>query len=296
MAPVWCVIGVMKAPIKPVAFLLLATILPAGAGVVADLPVVAGPAGMPVFRKKFGVEVAYYHQEQPYEVSGAPNLSLPAVPGAPIINNPVTLSNIENEIDHAHIKFDYDVLPFLNLFVLAGWVDGQTSLNASGTLTQPLPPPPTGPGPIVAPFSVPFPIEYDGFVYGVGATLSYGGENWFTSLTVSYNRTDVSVRDSDVDALAIMPRVGYRWGKLTAWVGAMYLETDEEHRGTYQFNGVVAGIPISAPVTYSVNLQQQEEINFLIGLNYEFNDNWNATLEAGLGDRESIQVGVQARF
>lgn len=283
----WCVIGLMKVPIKPVAALLVATVLPASAGVVADLPVGTESAAMPVFRNKFGVEVAYYHQEQPYELSGVPQLSLPPIPGGFAITN-ASLTNIENEIDHAHIKFDYDVLPFLNLFALAGWVDGQTSLNASGTLTQATLPP------TMIPISLPFQIDYDGFVYGIGTTLSYGGENWFTSLTAIYTRTDVDIRNSDIDAFAIMPRVGYRWNGLTVWIGAMYLETDEEHQGTYNVN---LGPPIGAvPVSYSLNLQQQEEINFLIGLNYEFNENWNATLEAGLGDRESIQVGVQARF
>jgi hypothetical protein len=288
MVAKWCVIGLMKAPIKPVAAVLVATILPAGAGVVADSPVGTESAAMPVFRNKFGVEVAYYHQEQPYELSGVPQLSLPpALPGGFVISN-AALTNIENEIDHAHIKFDYDVLPFLNLFALAGWVDGQTSLNASGTLTQATLPP------TVIPISLPFQIDYDGFVYGIGTTLSYGGENWFTSLTALYTRTDVDVRNSDIDAFAIMPRVGYKWNALTVWIGAMYLETDEEHQGIYNVN---LGPPIGAvPVSYSLNLQQEEEINFLIGLNYEFSENWNATLEAGLGDRESIQVGVQARF
>jgi len=276
----------MKAPIKPIAVLLLATVLPASAGVVADLPIVAEPAGMPVFRKKFGVEVAYYHQEQPYEVSGAPTLSLPPIPGGFQISN-VALTNIENEIDHAHVKIDYDVLPFLNLFAVAGWVDGKTSLTASGTLGQALPNPPPP-----LPIALPFQIDYDGFVYGIGTTLSYGGENWFTSLTAFYSRTDVSVRSSEVEAFTVMPRVGYRWERLTVWVGAMYLETDEEHQGNYVVDFGFGPVPVG----YAVTLQQQEEINYLVGLNYEFNDTWNATLEAGFGDRESVQVGVQMRF
>lgn len=266
--------------------LLLAAALPAAAGVVADIPVAEDTAWVPEFRKKFGVEVSYYHQEQPYEVSGAPILTLPAIPGGFAISSP-TLSNIENELDHAHVKFDWDVLPFLNLFAVAGWVDGKTSLTASGTLGQaiPNPPPPM-------PIALPFQIDYDGFVYGLGTTLSYGGEHWFTSLTAFYSRTDVNVRSSEVEAFTVMPRVGYKWEKLTAWVGAMYLQTDEEHQGIYNVDFGFGPVPVG----YSVNLQQQEDINFLIGLNYEFNENWNATLEAGLGDRESYQISVQWRF
>ena len=135
-------------------------------------------------------------------------------------------------------------------------------------------------------------------LYGLGATLSYGGEHWFTSLTGFYSRTDVDVRNSEVDSWAIMPRVGGRWGGFSAWVGTMYLEVEEGHQGMYgvdlsqqfgpQFNAV--------PVAYSVDLEQQESFNYLFGMNYEFNEHWNATLEAGFGDRESIHVSVQCRF
>jgi hypothetical protein len=254
--------------------------------VAADVAVAPADPPLPEFRPRFGIEVAYYHQQQPYELSGVPAISLPNIPGGFAISN-VALSGIENEIDHAHLKFDYDVLPFLNLFAILGWVDGETSLTASGTLGQALPNPPPP-----LPVTLPFNIDYDGMVYGLGATLSYGWDNWFTSLTACYNLTDVDVRDSSIDSWVIMPRIGYRWDRLSLWIGAMYLETEEEHRGTYTVDFGFGPVPVA----YSVNLQQQEEINFLVGLNYQFSDHWNATLEGGLGDRESIHVALQYRF
>lgn len=270
----------------PIAAFFLACALPAAAGVTVEVPIETDEPAMPEFRKKFGVEVAYYHQEQPYTTSGTPLISLPAIPGGFAITN-VLMSNIENEVDHAHLKFDYDVLPFLNLFAVLGWVDGETSLTASGTLGQALPNPPPP-----LPVTLPFKISYEGFVYGIGTTASFGWNNWFTSLTVFYSRTDVDARDSELDSLVIMPRIGYRWDKLSVWVGAMYLQVEEDHSGTY----VVDFGPGPVPVSYSVSLEQQEDINFLVGVNYEFSDSWNATLEGGFGDRESIHVGLQCRF
>ena len=113
----------------------------------------------------------------------------------------------------------------------------------------------------------------------------------FQTFAIAYIFTDLDLEGSDVEAFTVMPRVGGRWGNWTFWVGLFYLDATEEHSGSYQ---VPALGPV--PLRYDVSLRQKDDFSYLVGVNYAFSENWNATLEAGFGDRESYQASIQWRF
>jgi hypothetical protein len=234
------------------------------AGGTAEAAVAPAGADLPELRNPFGVEVGYYWQDQPYEISQLDLL----VGGFPLGVRPVA---IDNEVDEYHLKFDWDVLPFLNLFALAGAVDGSTSVQTGMPVLPSLN------------------IEYDGWVYGLGVTAMYGTERFFTSLTAFYSMTDLDVTNSEKDAFVLMPRVGMVFGGWSVWIGAMYQSVEEQHSGTYF-------VPGFGSVDFNAELQQAEDWNYLAGVCYNFNDSWNLTLEGGFGERESAMVGLQWRF
>lgn len=252
--------------------MVLGGVGPAVAGEVAPVAPPPDAMVMPELRPRFGIEAGYYWQQQPYEVSSL-RVSSPGFPLPPVGGDDVTA--IDNEVDEYHLKFDWDVLPFLNLFALVGAVDGSTEVRTA-----------------LPPLSR-LDIEYDGWVYGLGASLMYGTERWFVSLTSAYTLTDLDVTNSEKEVFVVMPRVGMIFGGLSVWVGAMYESVDEEHSGTIQVSGLA---PVPLPVSFDVDLEQEEAWNFLVGVNYAFNEHWNATLEGGFGDRESVLVGLQWRF
>jgi len=54
------------------------------------------------------------------------------------------------------------------------------------------------------------------------------------------------------------------------------------------------GVPI--PVDFAVDLSQQEDFNFSLGLHTMFSDSWEATVEIGGGDRDTVLANLTYRF
>ncbi|MGH7858356.1 MAG: TonB-dependent receptor, partial [Candidatus Binatia bacterium] len=108
------------------------------------------------FPLPFGVSGVYFHQEQEYVIE---KLTL-GVPG--LVGLPTNLLRIDNEIDETNAKFDAWLLPWLNVFGIAGKLDGETNVDFSAL----------GPA-LQLPFTR-LTIEYDGEVYGGGAVVAGG--------------------------------------------------------------------------------------------------------------------------
>jgi hypothetical protein len=69
-------------------------------------------------------------------------------------------------------------------------------------------------------------------VYGLGLTLAYGGEHWFTSATSTWTKTSLNGDfDSSVETFTFQPRIGPLWGKWAFWLGGLYIDTKEDHSG-----------------------------------------------------------------
>ena len=248
---------------------ILMLAVPGHAGVSAPLDVPAPAREMPELRPRFGVELGYYWQQQPYD----PN-SVDVDFGYGWTDATDAVRAVDNELEEYHVMFDWDVLPFLNLFALVGAVDGTTDVRTN------LPPPLSK-----AQF------DYDGWVYGVGATAGYETERWFATLTAFYSLTELDVNgirggDSEKDAFILMPRVGMIFGDWKVWVGAMYQSIDESYSGTLE----------NLPVALDAELEQAEAWNYLVGAGYSFNEHWSLIAEAGFGDREQAAVGLRWRF
>jgi hypothetical protein len=163
--------------------------------------------------KRWGVGVSYYNQTQPYEIDtlsiGLPGWDPALADGLPV----------DNDTTSMHATFDYWLAPYLNVMAMAGNIDGETAV-ATSSLPLPLPL-----GDIM--------VDYSGFMYGAGLTLAGGWEKAFATLTAQYTNTDLDVADSSVKAWILTPKVGLSFDALAVWVGAMYQDAEERHRGTY---------------------------------------------------------------
>ena len=217
----------------------------------------------------------------PLPLPGGPPLQLP--PGLPALT-----TKLESRATSTTAKIDAWLLPFLNVYGVAGYVDGET--NANGFTVAGLPPQVAG----LLPNS--FSVTYSGPVYGGGATLAVGYGSYFASLDANYTESDLDIGDSAIEAFTLTPRIGINGslGELEGafYIGAQYQDIDERQNGSVNF-------PImgqSVPVGYDVVSEAEDEWNFLLGINLKTGGNWNYGLEAGFSERKHIMAPLNYRF
>jgi hypothetical protein len=217
----------------------------------------------------YGFGFSVYRQSQPYAIDRI-TLGIPGV-------DPALLRGIavKNTTETAHLTFDYWALPFLDLAVLAGYLRGTTDVNlASVNVGVPL---------------SDIEVTYKGLVYGGSFTLVGGWDKFFGTLTTQYTSTHLDTEQSSVTAWVVTPKFGYRFGKTAAWLGAMYQNPDEKHKGT-------TAVPYFGNVPYDVTLSAKDKWGYLAGLTTGFSEHWLLTLEGGFGKRTSGLVHLDYRF
>ena len=227
------------------------------------------------FYEPWGIGIDIFNMDQQYSIKSL-QFDLPGVD----LPDPSLLS-IENDIQHIDIKLDVWLTPFLNAFVILGHIDADTLVDFSQAPITGLP----------VPLKT-LPISYDGTVYGGGLNLVYGSDRWFTALNATWTDTSLSGDfDSSVSSFALQPRVGLVRGGWQAWVGGMYLDTDETHSGTITLP--IPGIP---PVDFAVDLEGSDKWNTAVGVGYTFSPKATLLLEIGFGDRDYTLFNFAYRF
>lgn len=219
----------------------------------------------------WGLGLTVYDHRQPYSIDQLdfqiPSFALLSVEDLEVDSRTTTY----------HLKFDYWVLPFLNVYLIGGQIDGSTVVNLQDTeLGLPVP-------------LQNIRVEYDGWVYGGGFTLAGGWDSYFATVTVDYNETDLSTSDSSVKATVITPRIGYQSGGTAIYVGGMHQRAEERHEGRVD-------IPLLGTVPYSVELSEKTAWNYLAGITTGIGEHWMLTLEGFFGDRDAVLIMLDYRW
>jgi len=225
------------------------------------------------FYEPWGIGIDFFTMDQQYKIKSL-EFQLPGIS----IPDPSQL-DVQNEIQHFDLKLDVWLTPFLNVFGVLGQMDAETVVDLSSV-------PVTG-----LPFPLgKIPVKYDGTVYGLGFTLAYGGEHWFTSLTTTWTDTDLSGDfKSSVKTVTAQPRIGLLKNRWQFWVGGMYLDTDETHSGTIP-------LPILGDVPFSVELEGADKWNTAVGVGYTFSPKATFYFEVGFGKRDHTLANFTYRF
>lgn len=240
------------------------------AGDDVDIPL---PVEKPVYEwSKFALGISYVYQQQDYKLTGA-DFTLPLgvrlPPTFPLDERAV--NDIENTADSLLLKFSYTPYPFVTFFAIGGRVDGTVDVN----LVSPI-------GDVS--------VDYDGWVYGGGVTLAYAYRHYFATLTGSY--TFASTDQADIDTLVVLPKMGVFNEKGALWVGAQYQKTEHSQAGNINLS---LGGP-SVPVTFSIDLEDQDNWNFLVGGRWNFTDDLSITAEVGFADRRQYLIYLEKQF
>ena len=227
------------------------------------------------FFDPWGVGVDFFTMDQDYSIKKL-QFDLPGVD----VSDPTKIG-VSNDLNHYDIKLDLWVTPFLNVFGLVGRINADTLVDFSNVPVTGLP----------VPLGI-LPVSYDGTVYGGGINLIYGGERWFTALNTTWTGTNLSGDfDSSVSAFTVQPRVGLIKDSWTFYVGGMYLDTTEKHKGT-----IALPIPGIAPVAFDVELESADKWNYAVGIFHAFGTRAHLSLEYGFGNRTHTLFNFTYRF
>ena len=257
---------------RRIIFTLLLT-LPAGAH--AEPLFMEDMLGEREFFHPWGIGIDVFTMEQDY---GIQSLEF-QLPGISEIDHEAV--DVTNELSHVDLKLDAWVTPFLNVFALLGHLNADTRVDLGGVVVPGLP------------FSLGvLPVNYSGMVYGGGFNLFYGGEKWFASLNNTWTDADLSGDfNSSVSSFTTQPRVGLIHGNWTWYLGAMYLDTEESHKGVIDL-----GLPGLEGVPFSVELDTMDKWNYAVGVGYVFGPEAHLSFEVGLGEREHTLFNFTFRF
>lgn len=223
--------------------------------------------------RPWGIGLDFYTMDQTYDIDYL-QFDLPGVS----LDDP-SLLDVTNDVQHFDLKIDAWLLPFLNVFAVIGHLESETVIDLSKAPVQGLPFP-----------LGKLPVNTDGTVVGLGFTLAYGNDNWFTSLTGTRTETDLSGNfDSSVDSTTLQPRIGLVRGPWQYWVGGLYIDTEESHTGTVQ-------LPVLGAVPFDVVLGNSADWNTALGVRHAFSEHADVTFEVGFGDRDHTLFNFTYRF
>jgi hypothetical protein len=255
--------------------LLLAVLIPLTSSAESSLPFMKDLAGDIALPRPWGLSLDFFTMDQDYDIKDL-EFALPGVS----IGDPSAIK-VTNEVQHFDIKGDAWLLPFLNVFGLIGRMDTDTVVDFSNADIQGFPP-----GISLGKL----PVSFNGMVWGLGFTLVYGTENWFTSVTSTFTKTNTSGDlDSKVNSTSVQPRVGLLRDSWRFWLGGMYLDTDEKHSGVFE-------LPYIGDVPFAVDLATKDNWNYAAGVGYVLTDRANLSFEVGFGNRTHTLFNFNYRF
>jgi hypothetical protein len=253
--------------------LALALLMPLTVTAESRLPFLKDKVGDIELPRPWGIGLDFYTMDQEYDIDFL-KFDIPGVS----LGDP-SLLKVTNEVQHFDIKIDAWLFPFLNVFAIFGHIENDTVIDLSKAPVQGLPFP-----------LGKLPVSTDGTVTGLGMTLAYGSGNWFTTLTATKTETSLSGSfDSNVDTTTIQPRIGIVKGPWQYWVGGLYLDTEESHKGAVP-------LPILGNVPFEVILGGSDDWNTALGARHVFSEHADLTFEVGFGDRSHTLFNFTYRF
>ena len=178
----------------------------------------------------------------------------------------LTFNRVEDESQVSNIRLDAWLLPFMNVYLMAGYMEGKTLVDST-TVFDPFPLLPANPDMTER---MTFYQKYHGINWGLGATLVYGKGPWVTTLDVNASRTELNVVRSRVNAVMVTPRVGYTTrigGFPVTWMaGVSYLWLDQRITVEQQLPGV------SEPMVLELDVKADNPWSPALGATIEFSD------------------------
>jgi len=230
--------------------------------------------------KPFGISLVNMYQETRFYMSGV------YVDGVGDLSDYFRdNSKYENSTYAMLIRADMWVLPFLNFSLLAGGTSTSTDVNLDLCLAP-------GMGCPAGGIVVPGHVNTNSILYGAGATLGGGVDNFFASVDFQYMISYTDTAEVETQINIITPIFGYYFQSLglRAYGGAMYEDLKEE----MPFRVTVPNS--SKTISGTINLKAEKWAGTL-GAQYAFNRHWEGNLLAAYGkDFQNVSLVLTYRW
>lgn len=243
----------------------------------------------------FGIAITAYSAEQPVNIE---DLRLGRAGAPPVsVSNVLQIDRVDTTQQNVSAKFDVLVLPFLDVYGIAGYTEGSTR----GVIQVPGD---AGLG-FIEPRQLQLDAEFGGPTYGAGITLQGGkpvgkDDALMAIVVVDWNRTrtelefdnDALIAETTPEASVFSARLGLHGtvgSTMTGavWIGAM-------HQSIQQ---TVAGSVSDTEIQFAVQQSPTRPWNTLVGALLELGDEGGYVLvEGGLGARKSVLLSAVYRF
>lgn len=175
---------------------------------------------------------------------------------------------------NAMARFDAWLLPFLNLYFLAGYTTTDSAVDLTVDLGR------------LGSATVSASGASQGPTYGGGGTIAGGYGSFFGSLDAVYAIADIDTLDDKINALIIMMRAGWNgsFGETPTrlWIGASYWDTERTVSGTVQTS--------NGPLNFEVLQGPVHPWNANVGGQVELSKHWYAVADIGFNLRDMLAV------
>jgi hypothetical protein len=220
----------------------------------------------------FGVNINFLLLERDIEVTDV-EAGLNSEP-APV---PIDLAiDTKSSVSNVTAMFDTWILPFLNVYFLAGYTQSDSAVNVQFTIPGP------GPAPDV-PVDLDLEGSVDGPTVGGGLTLATGYRNFFLPGGANNTYTDLGgIFDEAVNAIVAVVRTGWRGPvgntNLSVWIGGTYWDTRREVTGSIPignntvFFKVLQGPVNPANMNFGTNVEISKKLHLAIDVGTNFDD------------------------
>ena len=184
-------------------------------------------------------------------------------------------------------RFDAWVLPFVNVYALAGRAYTDTSLRTRFAIDRPN--------------GEPIEVEIgedtsvDGPMLGLGLTAVVGGDAWFAMADANYTRAEMDLFDEEIRAWMYSGRLGWhgptRWGPARAWGGFFYMDSERTLTITESF-------PIIGPTQVRITQRPVDPLTWQLGASLTIARHWDLLVEAGTNfdDANLLVLSASYRF
>jgi hypothetical protein len=234
------------------------------------------------FPKPYGIAGSMYFQQQEMEITKIRLGSIVLSEDNGVID--FDDSKIRNTVISSQIRADVWVLPFVNLYGMAGRVNTFNDID----LTINLNPPPGSPSQdninLVRENAI---AGISGTVVGLGTVVAGGYGKVFANVNLTWAQSWLDQVNSVQKSFVAFPMVGLTTNFANLFVGGIYQNIGQVNKGTINGTG-------GAPVNYELEFSAQQW-NYCIGFNKSIG-NWSMVMMQGFGARTNSVVEVGYRF
>ena len=233
----------------------------------------------------FGVSLAYNYIARDIEVTDV----RVGVDGAPLSSvSDVASFKARSVVNAGVLKADAWLLPFLNVYLLGGYIFNDSDVHVRVTVPRP------GRLPGTREFVIKAKTELEGFVGGGGLTLAGGYRQFFGMVDVNYTQADLGF-DDRFHALIASGRVGWNGTvgpiPLRLWAGAAYWGTKNTAKSTVE-------VPEVGTVRFEADQGPKHPWNAVVGVSSVVHRHLELFAEYGFNfsDVQFFAGGLTIRF